>query len=116
MQPFQLFTSRKGYVKLNKIVMTVVFFIPLSMIAVYESGVVHARRGLLHDYFAEQIPDDEDDPKVMNPECNDPNGVICKVSFEELVSAFPDTTASASATILKQVGKINARLAKEEKK
>jgi hypothetical protein len=112
--PFEPFVSRKTYVKINKVVMTVIFIVPLSIIAVYESGVVHSRRGLLHDYFADPIPEDEDDPKVMDPEVNDPNGIICKKSFEELVATFPDTTASTSAIILKQVGKINKRLDKED--
>lgn len=69
--------------------MTVIFFIPLSMIALYESGVVHSRRGLLHDYFADPIPEDDDDPKVTDPDSNDPNGTISKVSFKELIKVFP---------------------------
>ncbi|GMK55778.1 hypothetical protein CspeluHIS016_0208340 [Cutaneotrichosporon spelunceum] len=108
--PFEPFVSRKTYVKINKVVMTVIFFIPLVMIAAYESGVVHSRRGLLHDYFADPIPEDDDDPKVINPETDDPNGIICKHSFEELVSNFPDTTTSTTAIILKKVDNINARL------
>lgn len=113
--PLEPFVSRKTYVQINKVVMTVLFIIPLSMIAVYESGVVHSRRGLLHDYFADPIPEDDDDPKVTDPEVNDPNGVICTKSFDELVKAFPDTTTSTTAIILKKVDKINARLSKEEK-
>ncbi|BEJ15939.1 hypothetical protein CspHIS471_0505440 [Cutaneotrichosporon sp. HIS471] len=114
--PFEPFVARKTYVKINKVVMTVIFFIPLSMIAVYESGVMHSRRGLLHDYFADPIPEDDDDPKVINPETNDPNGIICKKSFEELVSNFPDTTTSTATIILRKVDKINTRLIKDEDK
>lgn len=108
--PFEPFISKNAYIKLNKVVMTVIFFVPLSMIAIYESGVVHARRGLLHDYFADPMPEDDDDPKIMNPEVNDPNGIISKIPFDELVKAFPDTTASTSATILKQLHKVDERL------
>ncbi|BEJ00680.1 hypothetical protein CcaverHIS631_0505370 [Cutaneotrichosporon cavernicola] len=108
--------TRKTYVKINKLVMTVIFFIPLSLIALYESGVMHSPRGLLHDYFADPIPEDDDDPKVLNPETNDPNGIICKKSFEELVSNFPDTTTSTATIILRKVDKINTRLIEDEDK
>lgn len=77
------------YIKLNKIVMSVIFFIPLTLIAVFESRLAHARSDRLAEYFAGPPPEEEGDPKIEDPTTDDPNGEISKFSFEELVKVFP---------------------------
>lgn len=77
------------YIKLNKVVMSVIFFVPLSLIALFESQVAHTRSDKLRAYFAGPPPEEEGDPKVEDPGSDDPNGEISKVSYEELVKVFP---------------------------
>lgn len=78
-----------AYVKLNRFVMSILFFIPLTLIALFESQMANTRSGKLQAYFAGPIPEEEGDPKVEDPGSDDPNGEISKVSFAELIKVFP---------------------------
>lgn len=69
--------------------MSVLFFVPLTFIALFESQMANTRSGRLQAYFAGPIPEEEGDPKVENPSSDDPHGEISKISFEELVKVFP---------------------------
>jgi len=69
--------------------MGIIFFIPLTLVAFYESTFDKHKTG---DWFRED--DDHDDPQNRNPEVYDPNceGLeISKVPFEELIKVFPQT-------------------------
>lgn len=77
------------YIQLNKVVMSVIFFVPLSMIALFESQIAHTRSDKLRAYFSGPAPEEEGDPKIEDPGTDDPNGEISKVSYEELVKVFP---------------------------
>lgn len=93
------------YINLNKYVMSVIFFVPLSseliryslscatakqiVIALFESQVSHTRSDRLRAYFSGPPPEEEGDPKIEDPGSDDPKGQISKVSFEELVKVFP---------------------------
>jgi hypothetical protein len=70
--------------------MSIIFFIPLSLIALFETQIAHARSERVRMYFAGAPPDEEGDPKIENPESDDPNGEICSMTFDELVKAFPE--------------------------
>lgn len=80
---------KKAYVNLNRIVMSVIFFIPLTLIALFESQIAHSRSERVRAYFAGPPPEEEGDPKVENPASDDDGGEICTVSFDDLVKAFP---------------------------
>jgi hypothetical protein len=69
--------------------MSILFFIPLTLIALFESQVAHTRSDRLRDYFSGPPPEEEGDPKVENPGSDDPNGEISTISFEDLVKVFP---------------------------
>jgi len=69
--------------------MGIIFFIPLALIAFYESTFDKYE---MADWFKED--EDLEDPQNRNPEVNDPNckGLeISKVPFEELIKVFPQT-------------------------
>jgi hypothetical protein len=78
------------YVKLNRFVMSTIFFIPLSCIALFETQISHSRSERIRLYFDGAPTEEEGDPKLENPESDDPNGEISKVSFDDLVKAFPE--------------------------
>jgi hypothetical protein len=86
--PLEPFVDSELYVKINKAVMSVVFVIPLTCIALYESLIVHCR-GALRDYFAQEVPEDEDDPNMLNPKEGDPAGSISRIQFSELERMLP---------------------------
>lgn len=89
--PWEWVLSKKQYVELNRVVMRVIFCVPLTLIALFESQVLHSRSGvggMLHDYFAEPIPEDDEDPEVLNPK-GDEDGEISTVPFEELAKRLP---------------------------
>ena len=75
--------------------MTVIFFIPLSMIALYEARR-EAKRGSWLEYWLFGGENGmEDSPQIRNPEIDDPKcpgKQISKVPFEELIKVFPNTT------------------------
>lgn len=69
--------------------MSVIFFLPLTLIALFESQIAHSRSERVRAYFDGPVPEEEGDPKVEDPSCDDDEGEICTVSFDELVKAFP---------------------------
>lgn len=71
--------------------MSTVFCAPLSLIALYESYIVHGR-GKLRDYFADPPPPDygeEENPLLLDPGQYDPAGKISKVPFCQLEQMLP---------------------------
>lgn len=79
----------KWYTNINKTVMSVVFFIPLCIIAVFESQIHTGRAKRFREYLDGDILDQDEDPKTEDPDCED-EGEICRVSFDELTSVFPE--------------------------
>lgn len=89
--PWEFCLTKSQYVALNRFVMRIVFCIPLTMIALFESQIMHSRGGvggMIHDYFAEPIPEDDEDPDVLDPKGDD-EGEISTVKFEELAKRLP---------------------------
>lgn len=89
--------SARTYAKLNRVVMGVVFVVPLSLIAFYESvlrsgGSKHA---WMKRWLSGNDEGEDDRPENRDPEVEDDGHgggrVISKVRFEELVKAFPNT-------------------------
>lgn len=69
--------------------MSVLFFIPLTIIAVYESQFAHPKtRQRLQLLETDMGIEEEDDPKVEDPSC-DEEGEISRVAFQDLVKRFP---------------------------
>ncbi|PPQ66580.1 hypothetical protein CVT26_009480 [Gymnopilus dilepis] len=96
--PFELFPilrlSDKHYATLNRYIMSVIFFLPLCSIAIFESLFNRRKNSWLETWFRGDDEGEEDSPANRNPIVNDPNcpGLqISKVSFEDLVKVFPNT-------------------------
>jgi len=80
----------KVYVKLNRGLMSMLFFIPLTVIALFESQVAHPRSRRIQLYLEGPQIDTDDDPKEEDPDCDgDDEGEISTVKFADLVKAFP---------------------------
>ena len=72
--------------------MTVLFFIPMTIIALYEST---SPRNRWFDDFIHGVPLDEDDsPAARDPEVDEEDArndiVISRIPFSEIVKAFPN--------------------------
>lgn len=72
--------------------MGILFFIPLTLIAFYESTFDKRKHAWMENWFRGDDEATQDCPENRDPEVNDPNceGLkISKVPFEELIKAFP---------------------------
>ena len=79
---------QSAYILLNKVIMSFIFFIPLTLIALFESQIGHAKSARLREYFSALPLENERDPKIENPASDE--GQISLVSFDDLVKAFPE--------------------------
>nr|GAT53044.1 predicted protein [Mycena chlorophos] len=118
-EPFELFPyvhlSQRNYAALNRLVMGVMFFIPLTIIAFYEAVRVDNTR---HVWIKRWLTSDDEGAEVLpesrNPEVDDADGQgkkISRVPFEQLVKAFPNTEQSSEAVMLKEIGELKKQLA-----
>ena len=72
--------------------MGIFFFIPLTLIAFYESTFDKRKYIWMENWFRGEDEAPQDSPENRDPVVNDPNceGLeISKVPFEELIKAFP---------------------------
>ena len=72
--------------------MGILFFIPLTLIAIYESTSDKRKHAWMGDWFRGDDEAAEDCPENRDPEVDDPNceGMkISKVPFEELIKSLP---------------------------
>lgn len=88
--PLEYILPGSWYIRLNQVVMSSIFFIPLTLIAIFESQFAHNKNRRLANYFADFIEDDLDDPNIQDPKSDDDDeGEICTETFETLVKQFP---------------------------
>ncbi len=92
--PFSYVLSKQQYDRLNKIVMTTIFFVPIMVIALVESNMNDKSRKRLQLYFGEDEVDDEDDEDVQNPRMDTEGGgqqgeQISTEKFQDLIKVFP---------------------------
>ncbi|KAF7301930.1 hypothetical protein MIND_00759100 [Mycena indigotica] len=119
--PFELVLSQHSYATLNRYVMGFIFFFPLTIIAFYEAvrgdadKHVWVKRWLTaNDEGAEDRPENRDpqmDDYSDNNETAQDARVISKVSFDDLVKAFPNTNQSSEALMLKEIAALKKQLA-----
>ncbi|KIY49452.1 hypothetical protein FISHEDRAFT_41344 [Fistulina hepatica ATCC 64428] len=115
--PFEMISSfrlsTKAYAQLNRCIMTVLFFLPLSAVAFYESVFRNESGHWWIRMWLGSDEGDEDSPEARDPEVNDGHDdglTISKVPFSELIKVFPDTTQSSEATIIKEIRDLKAQL------
>ncbi|CDO73749.1 hypothetical protein BN946_scf185015.g77 [Trametes cinnabarina] len=113
--PFEFFVSDQTYAKINRYVMSVVFFVPLCMIALYESQLDPSKNRWVKDWFSSPDEGGEDAPHFQDPEVEGADAArglkISKKPFQELVAAFPDTTHSSEAVIIGEVKELKSEIA-----
>ena len=86
--------SAETYAKYNRRVMLIMFFIPLLVIAFWETTLDMNANRFMKVWFSATDEGEEDDPAIQNPEVDEPDGrKICTVPFEDLVKEFPDAAA-----------------------
>jgi hypothetical protein len=76
--------------------MMVIFFIPLVMIAIYETELDPSKNHWMNDWLSHPDQGLEEIPEHRDPEVDGEDrakGIkISVIPFEELVKVFPDTT------------------------
>lgn len=114
--PFEWILPRDMYIELNRYTMTVLFFVPLAFIALFESQISHSKNRSISAYFNEPPPDEEGDPVIEDPTCEgDDNGEISRIKFENLISVFPNTALTESAVIHQEMKTMRKQLDRLEK-
>ncbi|KAJ9111044.1 hypothetical protein QFC19_001241 [Naganishia cerealis] len=88
--PLEYVLPHTAWDRLNKFLMGTLLFVPLILIALFESTLNATAHQRLKLYFSDDVLEDEDDPELQNPETgNGEHGVISKEKFEDLVKVFP---------------------------
>ncbi|KAJ1309032.1 hypothetical protein OPQ81_004713 [Rhizoctonia solani] len=108
--PFEFILSRKAYAKLNRTVLFVVFFIPLTIIALFEAYLDTRRNVYMRHMFGATQDGEDEDPENRDPHVDEGGLVISKKSFDELVKAFPNSSLSSEATIIQELHSLRHRM------
>ncbi|KAJ7686075.1 calcium activated cation channel [Mycena rosella] len=108
--PFELCTSQAAYAKLNRFVMLLIFFVPLTMIAFYESVMDTNKHVWMKRWLRGDDEGEDDQPEYRDPEVDDERK-ISRVPFDELIKAFPNTNQSSEALMLKEILELKKQLA-----
>ncbi|KAI0692662.1 calcium activated cation channel [Cytidiella melzeri] len=113
--PFEYVLSKKAYAKLNRIIMPVIFLIPLTAIAFFEAELDPSKNKWIKDWLSHPDQGLDDVPEHRDPVVDGPDvgkgWEISKVKFEELVKMFPDTTHSSEVVIMREVRELRAEIA-----
>jgi hypothetical protein len=106
--------THSAFPQLNRYVMSVIFFVPLCCIALYEVTLQTPKNNWMKNWFLGRDQGDllmyTESATCKNPEVDGEdaeNGLkISKVKFAELVKVFPNTNQSSEATILNEIGEL----------
>ncbi|KZT29239.1 hypothetical protein NEOLEDRAFT_1174961 [Neolentinus lepideus HHB14362 ss-1] len=111
--PLESCLSRQVYATYNRFVMRVVFIVPLTIIALYESANGSNSRWV-QEWFGPEDDGDDDDPRHQDPEVSTEDAeqglAISRVKFDELVKAFPNTMQSSETSILREIQELKDRM------
>ncbi|KAG6817856.1 hypothetical protein H0H87_001688 [Tephrocybe sp. NHM501043] len=109
---FRLNTN--NYAKLNRYMMGVLFFIPLTIVALHEAAFHNKKHTWMNSWLRGDDEGAEDYSEARDPEVDDSetSGMkISKVPFEELIKLFPNTEKSSEAAIIKEIHELKEQLA-----
>ena len=101
--------STQAYARLNRIVLTVVLFIPLSVIALLETQV-RSPHTWMNGTAGIDTEDDDALPEARDPPTGDDGLVISRVPYQELITVFPNTHESSEASILREIRSLKEQL------
>ena len=92
--------------------MRALFFIPLILIALYETYLDPRTNKYTRAWFEANAEGDEDNPECQNPTVphDEPEGEISKVPFDELIKSFPNTAMSVEAAIISEINTLKSRM------
>ncbi|GAA5913307.1 hypothetical protein JCM8208_005205 [Rhodotorula glutinis] len=118
--PLEWIVSKKAYARINRVLMSFLFFLPLCSIALFETHISPLKRKDLHALLEE--PDDfqepEEDPEPYrnasedDADSGEPEGMeISRVSFADLKKRMPSLERSVEGEILFQVLDLKSQLA-----
>ncbi|KZS98082.1 hypothetical protein SISNIDRAFT_481943 [Sistotremastrum niveocremeum HHB9708] len=110
--PFEFILSEKGYDKLNRYVMTVIFGIPLLLAAFWETVIEKSNKNFIKNWFAPTEEGEENNPSVQDPTMEGEHSTltISKTPFAELVKVFPDANLSAEDVILHEIRSLKEKI------
>ncbi|KAI5450878.1 Calcium channel yvc1 [Naganishia albida] len=108
--PLEYVLPHHAWDRLNLAMMGTLLFVPLTLIAFFESTLNTTAHQRLKQYFSDDILEDEDDPELQDPEEAE-EGTICKEKFADLVAVFPNTGLSASAALSQEIEKLQKQVA-----
>jgi hypothetical protein len=108
--PWEVILSQKVFAKLNRAVMSVVFFIPLCIIAVFEAQLDTTKNKFMYNLFGQTEEGEEDDPANQDPLTEHEDGEISKVAFSELIKVFPNSYQSSEAVIVNEIKELRKRV------
>jgi len=92
--------------------MRTLFFIPLTLIVLYETYLDPRTNKYTKAWFEANEEGDEDDPECQNPTMppDEQEGEISKVPFDKLVKEFPNTAISVEAAIISEMHSLKERM------
>ncbi|KAG9037681.1 hypothetical protein FRB95_004527 [Tulasnella sp. JGI-2019a] len=109
--PTEWVLSKKAYAKYNRVIMSVVFCLPLMIISLWEAQLSARSSKFMSQIFNTTEDGEEDDPHRRDPSTENEDGMeISKTPFEELVKVFPNTFQSPEATILIEIRNLSKRI------
>ncbi|KAI0334388.1 calcium activated cation channel [Cubamyces sp. BRFM 1775] len=112
--PLEYVVSKDTYTQINRRIMLVLFFVPLSIIALYETELKTSKNRWLREWFSSDDENGGDMTLFEDPDASREDAErglqISRVPFKELVKDFPDATHSSEAVILKEVKQLKAQI------
>ncbi|KAJ3556721.1 hypothetical protein NM688_g1867 [Phlebia brevispora] len=112
--PTEYFVSKETYRQFNRIVMSVLFFIPLLVIGIYETELDPSKNKWVKDWLSHPDQGLDDAPEARDPVVDGEDGErglkISTISFDDLVKVFPDTTHSSEAVMLREIGELKKQI------
>ncbi|EPQ59899.1 hypothetical protein GLOTRDRAFT_35258 [Gloeophyllum trabeum ATCC 11539] len=111
--PFESLLSQETYAKYNRFIMRILFLVPLTVIALYESAN-RSNNHWVQEWFGREDDGNDDDPAHKDPEVNADDAAqgleISRVKFDDLVKKFPNTMQSSEASILREIQDLKDRI------
>ncbi|KAJ9108163.1 hypothetical protein QFC20_003524 [Naganishia adeliensis] len=107
--PLEYVLPHHAWDRLNLAMMGTLLFVPLTLIAFFESTLNTTAHQRLRQYFSDDILEDEDDAELQDPEEAE-EGTICKEKFADLIKVFPNTGLSASDALSQEIGKLQKQV------
>jgi len=111
--PFELILDKTTYARLNRYVMSLLFFIPMTFIALHES-ILDPRKNQWMSNWVNGGFELDDTPEARDPQVDgedaDRGMKISTVPFAELVGVLPNTSQSSEAAILKEVDELKKKI------